>query len=428
VDPDIAYGAEPRHGGDEFAAWRWSQRFGCGSGEWYALLRYGALVQIWALMQFAARSLVLERRRTFISIVGIALTVLSLASITFLRSSLTARAEVLRAFTPDLTVQRLVLGRPAPIQRAYQDSIRTIPGVRDVHTRVWGFLFAPALQGNVVVVGTGSDASKVSLTAGRDVAASGEMVVGDALAKALGLRLGDTLALPPLGGQPIPLKVVGVLSLAEDAYAGDVVLTTEADARSLLALADTEVSDIAVNVTHRAETPVIARTIGDLAPGLRTVSRDASARIAEAAYGRRSGLFLASTLPALLILLLLFADRITMSSTRERRAIAIQKAVGWSTEEVVYTKVFESLLLASLGTAVGLSCAYIYVFVLQAPGLRNAIAGVTALSPAMQFAPNVGIAELLGLLAVGLVPLCVASLIPSWRISSSDPVAVLRGE
>jgi ABC-type lipoprotein release transport system permease subunit len=383
-------------------------------------------VHFLALLQFAARSLVLARRRTLVSTVGITLVVLSFASMTFLRSSLTARAEALRGQTPDLTVQRLVLGRPAPIQRTYVEQIRAIPGVRDVHTRVWGFLFAPALQGNVVVVGT--DAPTLALNAGRDVTSSGEMVVGDALAKALGLRLGDTLALPPLGGKPISLKLVGLLAVADDAYAGDVVLTTQADARSLLALGEADVSDIAVSVSHRAETPVIARAIGDLAPGLRTVSRDASARITEAAYGRRSGLFLLSTLPALLILLLLFADRINMGSTHERRTIAIQKAVGWSTEEVVYTKVFESLLLASLGTAIGLVGAYVYVFVLQAPGLRNAIAGVTALSPAMQLTPHFGIAELLGLAAVGLVPLCVASLIPSWRISSSDPVAVLRGE
>jgi lipoprotein-releasing system permease protein len=385
-------------------------------------------MNLWALMQFAARSLVLERRRTLVSVVGISMVVLSLASMMFLRTSLTARAETLRATTPDLTVQRLVLGRPAPLPNRYVEAIRAIPGVREVRTRVWGFLFAPALQGNVVIVGIAPNAQKLALIAGRDATGSGEMVVGEALANALGLRLNDTLALPPLGGPPIPLKVVGMLSAAEDAYAGDVVLTTETDARSLLALSASDVSDIAVSVTHRAETPVIARTIADLAPGLRTVSRDASARIAEAAYGRRSGLFLATTLPALLILLLLFVDRINMGSSRERRAIAIQKAVGWSTEEVVYTKVLESLQLASLGTLVGLVGAYLYVFVLQAPGLRNAIAGVTALSPAMQLAPRFGVADLLGLVAVGLAPLCVASLIPSWKIGTSDPVAVMRGE
>lgn len=385
-------------------------------------------LHVLALVQHASRMLIVDRRRSVVTAMGIALALFLMASVSFLRSSLSARAERLRKHAGDLTVQQLVSGRPTPIALSVVTSIQDLTGVRSATPRVWGFLFAPALQANVVVVGTPLHAPRLQDVEGRDLQGTHEMVVGDALAKALGLRVGDTLALPPLGGRPIPLKVVGILAEASDAFAADALFTSEEDARNLLAMNANMASDIVVYAHNPAELSVLAGAIADLTPGLRTVSRDGAARIQEATYGRRSGLFLAATLPALLILVLLFADRINMGSSRERRLLAIQKAVGWSTTEVVYAKVAESVLLASFGTLLGLLFAYLYVFTLQAPGLRSAIAGVSALAPGMHLTLHVGIAELLGLLALGLVPLVAASLIPSWRVAMADPVAVLRGE
>jgi ABC-type lipoprotein release transport system permease subunit len=385
-----------------------------------------------ALLRYAFRNVTLNVRRSATASLGLALVIALLASVTFLRDSFRERAAVLRAQGPELTVQRLVAGRPSVVPRALTASILSIPGVKSVEARVWGYLFVPALQNNVVVVGISEAAPKLvpgDLAAGRDLDLTRhEMLAGNALASALGLRVGDTLALPPLGGAPALLNFVGMLHDQSDLIAGDTVFVSEGDARKLLAVPENDATDLAIRISNPSETTVIAKTIGELSPGLRTISRDVTKRIHEASYGRRAGLFFACALPALLILLLLFFDRVSTGSSQERRSIAIQKAVGWSTEEVLTTKLFETLLIASAGCTAGIVFAYVYVYGLQAPGLRAALGGASALSPSLHLTPSFGIAELLGLVSAAVVPFVAVSLVPSWRIASADPVATLRSE
>jgi ABC-type lipoprotein release transport system permease subunit len=382
------------------------------------------------LLVYALAALARRRARSIALGGGLAFAVALFAAVLFLTESLRAEAERARSAEPDIVVQKLVGGRPATIAKT--DALADIPSVRSVTPRVWGYVFLPTLQGNVTVVGSARGAPAISVTggelhSGRDLTPGAhEMIAGVDLAHALGMMPGDELDLSSIGGAQRPLKLVGTFSGALDLWTADVVLCDEEDARVLLGMPPGDATDLAITLANPAEARVVARTILERLPGMRVIERDLRARVYQLAYGRRSGLGLGASIPALLALLVLGWDRASGLGPDERREIAILKAVGWSTSEVLWAKLFESILVGAFATALGLALAYVWVFVLGAPGIRQALVGWSVLYPRSSFTPAVDVAQLLGITIAVLGPFVLLGVVPAWRAATADPLESMR--
>jgi ABC-type lipoprotein release transport system permease subunit len=245
------------------------------------------------------------------------------------------------------------------------------------------------------------------------------MIAGRGLTSLLGLDIGDALGLPSANPEAVPLKLVGTFASRVDLFTSDVVLCDESDARALLGLEGGEATDLAVSVVNPNESHVIATKIMLVLPGSRVVEKEVLGRIYALTYGRRAGVFLAAAIPALLALLVLGWDRVSALGPEEKREVAVLKAVGWSTADVLSAK----LVASSLGLAI----AYAWVFPLGAPGLRPTLAGWSVLYPEGTLTPAVDLAELVSL-ALGVVaPFVGLSIVPAWRAASTDPMAGMRG-
>ena len=383
-----------------------------------------------SLLSFAVGSLWRRRGRSIALGVGLALTGTLVAAVIILTESLRGEAARGQVALPDVVVQRLVAGRPTAVTLADAKALEGIDSVSAVRPRVWGYVFVPALQGNVTVVGARTTSSldgTAALEKGRDLRAGAhEMVAGAPLARALGLVIGDSFGLPSPKPTP-PLTLVGTFGSAVDLYAADVVLCDEADARAVLGLAPDQATDLALDVKNPAEARVVAGTVLERLPGVRVVEKSVLARVYTLAYGRRAGIVLAACIPALIALVVLALDRASGLSPVEKREIAILKAVGFSIRDVLWTKMLESLLVASLATALGLFAAYAWVFWLGAPGLRGALVGWSVLYPETSLTPAVDFAELLGIAAATVGPFVGLSIVPAWRAAILEPMDAMRG-
>jgi ABC-type lipoprotein release transport system permease subunit len=363
---------------------------------------------------------------------GLAFAVALVAAVLFLTESLRAEAERAHAAHPDIVVQKLVGGRPTTIAASEGARLADIPSVRSVTPRVWGYVFLPALQGNVTIVGTPRGAG--ALTVANGVLAEGhdvtpgqhEMIAGVELAHFLGMLPGDELGLPSADPRAHPLKLVGTFRASLDLWTADVVVCDEADARALLGMPDEAATDLAIELANSAEGRVVARTVIDRLPGARVIERDLLERVYHLAYGRRAGLILGAALPAILALLVLAWDRANGVSAEERREIAVLKAIGWSTSDVLWTKLFEAILVGAGATALGLLLAYAWVFWAGAPGLRPALVGWSVLYPSSSLTPAVDAAQLLGVAAAVLGPFVLVSVVPAWRAATADPLETMR--
>jgi ABC-type lipoprotein release transport system permease subunit len=385
------------------------------------------------LVAFAISSLARRRVKAIAVGGGLFFAVTLLSAVLFLSDALRAESERAEAAWPHLTVSRLVGGRPGVIAVSDAKALDGVLAVKSVRPRVWGYVFLPALQGNVTVVGVAKDAAvpekqlRDAIGAGRDLTPGAhEMVLGKDLARFLGLRIGDELGLPSVSPKAKPLKVVGTFASSVDLYASDVVLCDDEDARAILGYSDDQATDLAVTLTNDAESTVATRTIIDKLPGTRVVEKTAATRAYVLAYGRRAGLVLAACIPVVLALLMLAWDRLSGVGPEERREIGVLKAVGFSTSDVLWLKLTESLLSGVLATALGLVAGYVWVFVLDAPGLRAALVGWSVLYPTTPLTPQVDLAEVLGIALAVLGPFVLLSIVPAWRAAITDPMDVLR--
>ena len=384
------------------------------------------------LLSYATSAVWRRRGRAFGLGLGLALTVTLIAAILFVTESLRAEAVRADAALPDVVVQRLVGGRPTTMSLDDAGKLQGIDSVRAVRPRVWGYLFVPALQGNVTIVGVPSsqaplDVAHGSLARGRDLAPGAhEMVAGARLARDLGLVTGDELQLPSAQRSP-PMRLVGTFSSAVELYTADVLLCDDDDARALLGLGPSEVTDFALELANPEEARVVAGTVLARMPQARVVEKKQLLRVYDLAYGRRSGLLLAASIPALVALFLLAWDRGSGIGPSERKEIAILKAVGFGTRDVLVVKMYESLLVATLGTAAGLLAAYAWVFWLGAAGLRGALVGWSVLYPDSPLTPEVDFAQLLAVATSVVAPYVGLSIVPAWRAAVVDPMESMRG-
>jgi ABC-type lipoprotein release transport system permease subunit len=385
------------------------------------------------LFGYAAAAVWRRRAKAFALGGGLVFAVALVAAVLFLTDALRAEAERARLALPDILVQRLVAGRPTTIRASDAEALRDIPSVADVRPRVWGYLFLPALQGNVTIVGIapGGEAAyglapAVVPGGARGLGEHG-MVMGHGLAGYLGLAVGDTLGLPTSNRDAPPLTLEGTFVSEVDLFTSDVIVCSEEDARAILLVPEGEATDLAITVRNPAEARVVARTVLTRLPGARVVERDLLGRVYALAYGRRAGIVLAAAIPALLALLVLAWDRASGLGPEERREIAILKAVGWSTSDVLWAKLFESLVVGILATVAGLVLAYAWVFWLGAPGLRPTLVGWSVLYPESPLTPMVDAAQLLAIALAVLAPFVGLSIVPAWRAASLDPMEAMRG-
>lgn len=362
--------------------------------------------------------------------VGLGVVVFAFATVLFASEGLRAASERAAREAPSLTVQHLVAGRAAPVDVAVAARIASIPSVRSVSARVWGYLYLGALEANVTIIGV-HDVSSLDahLTTELD---DGDAIFGAAVARALGLRAADRIAVAASsesdGSVPVPrfLRVRSVLETESALAAGDVLLVNDRTARLLLDMPDALATDFAVDVFPPEESSVVAAAIVDSVDHTRVIDRESLGRSFELTFDARAGLLSATLVPALLALLLLAWERLTGLADDERREIGVLKAIGWTTSDVLAARLSETALVALFGTLLGLLLAYLHAFVLGAPLLAPALFGWSNVRPALVIAPATDPTELLLLLAAVVVPFAGVSIVPAWRAANVDPDRLLR--
>jgi lipoprotein-releasing system permease protein len=387
-----------------------------------------------ALLAYAFGALGRRKRRTVALAGGLATTIALFLAVLFATGALNADAERARGVQPDIVAQKLVGGRPGLIEPELATFVRSLPGVRSAVPRVWGYVFLPAVQANVTIVGRRAgtaDLGKVAgaLASGRDMAPGekGVALVGAGLARLLRIGEGDLLSLPSPREDAPPLKVVGTFDSAVELYTSDVLLTDADDARTILDVPSGRATDIAIELHNPEEATIVARAIVEKAPGTRIVDKRLLSRSYRVMYGRRAGVVLAAALPALLAMLIVAWDRTAGLGADERAEIAVQKAVGWSTADVLYAKLYESWLVGAGAAVAGGLLAYAWVFLLGAPGLRQVFAGWSVLYPETPLTPSIDPAEVLAVVCATVAPYVAVSILPAWRAAIMDPMVGLRG-
>ena len=92
-------------------------------------------------------------------------------------------------------------------------------------------------------------------------------------------------------------------------------------------------------------------------------------------FNYKGGIFLVLFIVVIFTFVLILYQRYSMISSNDKKEIGILKAVGWSIKDIIKLKIFENFIIGFMAFIIGIIISYIFVFILNAPILKNIFIG-----------------------------------------------------
>jgi len=372
-----------------------------------------------------------RERRKHIGIIAISLIVIFLlSSVLFISSSIRYSLEQTLAQQPDFVVQRMRGGDRVDTPAAWMDRLIEIPGVSSVTARVYGRYFFKPKERSFLIVGVDfldeqSHRGLQSIMDETDIKSflSGDrMIVGKGVSDYLKAHFyPESYRFMTPTGSFKKVDIFKVLSAKSNLLSNDLIIMPIDLAREVLGIDQDAVSDIAFNVPNEDEWESVESKVGSFYYDLRIVSRQDVEKAYEHLYNYKSGLFLILFLVTMTTFVLILYQRYAMVYSSERRHIGLLRALGWSIRDVLKLKLFETLMVVIVSFVVGVFLAYLYVFLLGAPILKEIFLGGANLQNELTLVPVLDIGLLSSIFLIYAVPFVSAVLIPVWKISVTSP-------
>jgi len=353
-----------------------------------------------------------------------------LASVLFVSASLQASLQQALDAEPDMVVSRVQGGRAAPVPMEWADELSELHGTARVAPRVHGRYFFEPKGTSFWIVGVDlfdeqAHAALAKVLEANDLKAfleGDKMLVGQGVKRYLDAHFypQSYTFLTPKGAFK-KVAIFGTLPAGSDLVSNDMILMPIDLAREILGLDEEEASDITLNVPNADERDNLESKIAGLHYDLRVMTRDDMRKAYADLYNYKGGLFLSLFVIALATFVLILYQRYSQVYSTERRHIGLLRALGWSIRDVLRLKLYETAIVVVIAYVLGVVLAYLYVFVLGAPLLREIFLGSANLSTHARFVPVLDFRVLGSIFLVYAIPFVAAVLIPVWKIAVTDP-------
>jgi lipoprotein-releasing system permease protein len=269
------------------------------------------------------------------------------------------------------------------------------------------------------------------------------VAIGSRLARSLGLRLGDNVTLlsprgasTPFGTAPrvrsYPIKAVFEVGMSE--YDASFIFMPLADAQSYFKTGEGAVTAIEVKIENPDEVRDFILPVSQAAgPSLQVYTwQQLNQSFFSALQVERNVMFLILTL-ILLVASLNIVSGLIMLVKDKGRDIAVLRTMGASRGSVMRVFFITGASIGVSGTLAGFVLGL--VFCLNIENLRQGLSnllGTELFSPEIYFLSRlpavVEPGEVMAVVGMSLFLSVVATLYPSWRAASLDPVEALRYE
>ncbi len=366
-------------------------------------------------IDFCLASLLRRKVKNLSLLAVYALIIFGFTSVLFFAEALKQEAVFILQDAPEIVVQRMQTGRYMPIPRQYGEAIAEIRGVRAVTPRYWGYYFHPAAKANYTVMADP-----------QGTLAQGQARMGVTAALVWSAVPGGSIVFKGHDGEIATLTVAELLPATTELLSADLIVVHPADFAAIFGLEAHLATDLSVAVRNPKEVQKVAEKIVQLLPDARPVLREEMIRTYGALFDWRSGYMLVMLGGALLAFFIFALDKATGLSAEERAEIAILKAVGWDTADVLTLKFHEGLIVSLSAFLLGVVGAYLHVFFADGLLFAQALKGWSVIYPQWQPAPAVDFYQLAAVLGLTVFPYAVITMVPAWRAATIDPDTVMR--
>jgi ABC-type lipoprotein release transport system permease subunit len=259
-----------------------------------------------------------------------------------------------------------------------------------------------------------------------DAPDDGRAKIGSEVSRTRDTGARDEMVFQAADGKVLTVPVAERFESASALATADLIVLSETTFRRITGIPEGFATDLAVSVRNPAETATIAEKISRRLPDCRSVTRTQMQSTYETIFDWRSGYVLVIYSAAILAFLIFTLDKATGLSAEERGEIAVLKAVGWDTADVLLLKFWEGAAVSLAAFGIGVIGAYLHVFQAVVPLFAHALKGWSVLYPPLRLAPAVSAYQLAVIFAFTVMPYTLITIVPAWHTAVTDPDTVLR--
>ena len=374
--------------------------------------------------------LLLHKQKTkYISIFILAtLTIFLLSTVIFIKSSL--QNEILKTLEShnDFIIQREFGGRIFDIENQLEDKLRNIYGVKNITKRVYGRYKFLSEDVYFTIIGVDfSNLNKELKNLGLQNISNDEMIVGfevDNLLKKYKYTNYYDFFLP--NKEIKKVKIAKVLEKESNIISSDIIILDINLARDILGINRDFSTNIAFDVPNDLERTNIKQKLQRLDLDLNIIQKEDILKKYETIFNYKGGVFLILYLVVLFAFIMILYQRYSQVSINERKQIAIFKAIGYSVRDIIKIKMSENFVVAFVSYLFGVLLAYFFVFILNAPILKNIFIDFSNIKNDFIIYPYIEFSTFVTLFLFFMVLFLSSVLIPVWKISAINPYESLR--
>ena len=374
--------------------------------------------------------LLLHKQKTkYISIFILAtLTIFLLSTVIFIKSSL--QNEILKSLEShnDFIIQKEFGGRIFDIENQLEDRLRNIYGVKNITKRVYGRYKFLSEDVYFTIIGVDfSNLNKELKNLGLQNISNDEMIVGfevDNLLKKYKYTNYYDFFLP--NKEIKKVKIAKVLEKESNIISSDIIILDINLARDILGINRDFSTNIAFDVPNELERTNIKQKLQRLDLDLNIIQKEDILKKYETIFNYKGGVFLILYLVVLFAFIMILYQRYSQVSINERKQIAIFKAIGYSVRDIIKIKMSENFVVAFVSYLFGVLLAYFFVFILNAPILKNIFIDFSNIKNDFIIYPYIEFSTFVTLFLFFMVLFLSSVLIPVWKISAINPYESLR--
>ncbi|MEV9616884.1 ABC transporter permease [Aliarcobacter butzleri] len=357
------------------------------------------------------------------------------SSILFIKNSLQKEISQALENQSDFIIQKTIANKIKDIDTSLIDEFYEINGVSKVTQRVYGqYYFMPE---NVYFTIIGIDFFEE--TTNQDLKEflnflniskfleKDSMIIGNGVKKVLDkYAYFDSYDFKLENENSKNIKIFKDLPKEANLIANDLIIMDINIAKKILDIKPDFATDIILDVPNPLERQNVKEQILLKESNIRILQKDALKKEYENMFNYKGGIFLILFIVVIFTFILVLYQRYSMISSNDKREIGILKAVGWSIKDIIKLKIIENFIVAFMAFIIGVIFAYIFVFILQAPILKNIFIGFSNIKNDFILNQNIKISNLITLFLFFMVPFLSAVLIPVWKIAVIDATKSMK--
>ncbi|SFV55055.1 ABC transporter, permease protein [hydrothermal vent metagenome] len=375
--------------------------------------------------------LLFKERSKHIGIVFISVVIIFLlSSVLFLSSSIQNSITSTLKTQPDFILSKLQGANVVNTPIEWIDDISKIDGISQIMPRVYGrYLFEPKGKSFLIIgVDFFDEVNQKNLKKIiddinlKEFFASDNMIVGDGVKRFMNNRFyRDKFSFKMPNGEFKDINIYKTIPKEANLISNDMIIMPIDLAKEIFGMKDNEVTDISFNVINNSEWDTIITKIHLLFYNVRVMNKDEISKSYTSLYNYKGGFFIILYLVTIITFMLILYHRYSMVLSSEKKDIGILRALGWSIKDILKLKFYETLLLIIISFILGVILAYIYVFIFNAPIIKDIFLGGGNLENNLSFIPTIEFGTLSSILIFYAVPFLASVLIPVWRVAVTSP-------